>query len=113
VSEGPADPSSGAGPVRVAFRRSGGLAGVTMAADVDADQLGSSHAAVVEDLLADEPAPAEQTSGGSGPDRFSYELTVHDADRSRTYRWGESEVPEPVRPLIDELSARAEPTRPA
>jgi hypothetical protein len=113
VSEGPADPSSGAGPVRVALRRSGGLAGVTMAADVDADQLGSSHAALVDDLLSAEPAPAEQNTGRGGPDRFSYELTVQGADRSRTYRWGESEVPERVRPLIDELSARAEPTRSA
>ncbi len=113
MSEGPADRSSGAGPVRVAFRRSGGLAGLTLASDVDADELGSQHAAVLDGLLDDDdPDPAASSPGASGPDRFAYELTVHGGDRSRTYRWGESEVPERVRPLIDELNARAEPTPP-
>jgi hypothetical protein len=111
VTERAPEAAAGAEPVRVAFRRSGGLAGLTMTTDLDADQLGSSHAAVVQDLLSDEPPPAAPTASGA-PDRFAYELTVAGGDRSRTYRWGEAEVPEQVKPLVAELTARAEPTRP-
>jgi hypothetical protein len=75
------------------------------------DELPDEHARIVESLLS-EPAP---TSGegppGGGADRFQYDLTVDDGERSRTFRWGESEVPDDVRPVLSELSRMATPAR--
>jgi len=43
------------------------------------------------------------------PDAFSYELEVRRGDATHRLRFGEHGVPEPLRPVVDLLSARARP----
>lgn len=94
-------------PVRLGFRRSGGLAGITIAVDTDTDELPPAHGEVVRALLA---GPYSRPSGGpEGPDRFTYELHLDDGRNRRVLRWPEAAVPDGVRSLIAELTARSHP----
>jgi hypothetical protein len=98
--------------MRVEFRRSGGIAGIDMTANVDARELSAEQAQLVAELMSPGTAPAPPPGGAGAPDRFSYELTVTDGERTRTYDWQEAEVPEAVRPLLASLGARARPAPP-
>jgi hypothetical protein len=101
-------------PIHVQLVQSGGLAGLTLVAEVDVDELPSDAAVVVRraldtvDLpaLADRPPPAP-----AGPDRFSYELTVDAAGERRSVKLQEHEVPSELRPLLSTLRPLLGPRR--
>jgi hypothetical protein len=98
----------------VDFRRSGGFAGISLTASTSTDDLVGEHAAQVRDLLAAAPEAeprrgASSASGGAGPDRFQYRLSLSDGQRQREYTWNETQVPDEIRPLIGELTRRAHP----
>ncbi len=94
-------------PVRVSFRRSGGLAGIEIAVVTDADKLSPAQGEMIRALLAAPGSPPPSASGG--PDRFTYELQIDDGEHRRVLRWPETAVPDDVRPLIAELTARSRP----
>jgi hypothetical protein len=94
-------------PVRVRFRRSGGLAGITIATDTDSDELSPAHSETIRALLGGPDNPPASTPGA--PDRFLYELQLDDGRRQRVLRWPETAVPDRVRPLIAELTTRSRP----
>ncbi|MGV9834787.1 protealysin inhibitor emfourin [Nocardia niigatensis] len=97
-------------PIRIAYRRSGGLAGLDLTAEVDAADLLPADAATAAGLLTGDPAgPA----GTGVPDGFSYELTVSDGTRTRTHRWNQPYVPAEVSSLLASLTSRATPSAPA
>ncbi|GAB2441611.1 protealysin inhibitor emfourin [Nocardia tengchongensis] len=97
-------------PIRIAYRRSGGFAGLDMTAEVDAADLPPEDARIAAGLLTGDPAG----SAGTGvPDGFSYELTVTDGTRTRTHRWSQPSVPAEVSPLLATLTSRATPAAPA
>src|SRR5262245_55268695 len=95
------------GPVRVGFRRSGGLAGITIGVDTKTDELSPAQREMIRALLTgpDSPPP----SAPEAPDRFTYELQIDDGRHRRVLRWPETAVPDDVRPLIDELATRSRP----
>jgi hypothetical protein len=97
-------------PVRIDYRRSGGLAGIDMAVSVDSHELPPEDSAIIVDLLANGP-PVEDPPAAA-PDEFSYELTLTDGTRTRTCRWHEPEIPSTVRPLLAALTERAVPAPP-
>jgi hypothetical protein len=94
-------------PVHVTFRRSGGLAGITIGVDTDSDELSPAHVETIRALLAGPDSPP--ASAPEAPDRFSYELQIDDGLRRRVLRWQESQIPDRIRPLIAELSSRSRP----
>lgn len=94
-------------PVRVSFRRSGGLAGIEIAVVTDADKLSPAQSEMIRALLAAPGSPPP--SGPGAPDRFTYELQIDDGEHRRILRWPETAVPDDVRPLIAELTARSRP----
>jgi len=94
-------------PVRVGFRRSGGLAGITIAADTDTNQLSPAQGETIRALLPGPDSPLPSAPGA--PDRFTYELQIDDGEHRRVLRWPETAVPDDVRPLIAELTARSRP----
>ncbi|MFE3257160.1 protealysin inhibitor emfourin [Nocardia sp. NPDC059091] len=97
-------------PIRIAYRRSGGLAGLDLTAEVDAADLPPGDATIAAGLLTGDPAG----SAGTGvPDGFSYEVTVSDGTRTRTYRWSQPYVPAEVSSLLAALTSRATPAAPA
>ncbi len=87
--------------MRVRINRHGGLAGVTLSADVATTDLDGNAAARAEQAitrLLDKPAPVSPPQ----PDRFRYEITVPDRDVSVTV--AEQDLPDDLRPLIEMAS---------
>jgi hypothetical protein len=94
-------------PVRVGFRRSGGLAGITIAVDTNTDELSPAESEMIRALLAGSASAPSSTP--QEPDRFTYELQIDDGRQRRVLRWPEAADPEDLRPLIAELTTRARP----
>ena len=108
--------------LRIAYRRSGGIAGIDMAAECLAADLPEDQARVAADLLGatdedqasgerDDGAAAAGSAPGPGADRFTYTVRVASGARSRTLSWSDSTVPEGARPLLATLAGLARPTR--
>lgn len=99
--------------LRITYRRSGGFAGIDLAADTAAHELPDDDAALATQLLANRQAPADADGAQSGsPDQFTYKLHLDDGARQETYHWSEAKVPDAVRPLLKTLNGRAAPSRP-
>jgi emfourin len=97
---------------RVELVRSGGFAGLSLRAEVDTAAVDDPDAAWVDEALAgvdvDALAAGVTTPGGPGaPDRFTYRLAVDRDGRRSELTFGERAVPEPLRPVVDRLVARA------
>ena len=103
--------------VRIGYRRSGGFAGIELAADATSESLSADQSQLVDRMLAagpPEPPGAGRdaaTHSSAGADRFEYELSLDDGDRVRTFHWSDADLPESVRPLLEALQARATPLR--
>ena len=101
-------------PVHVQLVQSGGLAGLTLVADVDVDDLPPDAAVAVRRALdtADLPSlAARPPSPPAGPDRFSYELTVDGRGERRCVKLQEPDVPAELRPVLTALLPLARPRR--
>lgn len=96
----------------VQFERSGGLAGASVRASVDSDQLAEPDASQLRDLLdrvdfgATSPPP-------KGADRFQYDITVRRAGQSRSLTTYDGSMPQAVKALSDWLVSYARRQRPA
>lgn len=94
--------------MRIAFERSGGMAGLVLAATVEADALppGLAEQATGLDwssLPAQAPAPTRS-------DGFTYRLEVTRSGGGSTQVVLGEPPPAELRPLLDELLARARPS---
>jgi hypothetical protein len=97
-------------PIRIKFHRSGGFAGIPLAATATADQLPEDHAAALEGLLtAGAPGGTHATAPSGGADRFQYQLDLDDGQRHRSYTWDETQVPEAIQPVLGTLTRMAKP----
>jgi hypothetical protein len=96
--------------VKVKMVRSGGIAGLNMVATVDAGDLPSDQQEVVSKLLT-EDLRGNGANRPGGADQFSYQLEIHQGDRTVRRRWQEPEVHESVRPLLAALTRQAKPAR--
>ncbi|MEP7194650.1 MAG: protealysin inhibitor emfourin [Actinomycetota bacterium] len=96
--------------MQVKLVRSGGLAGLSMVATADTDDLPADQQDVVSRLLVEDlRGPGASRSGGS--DQFSYQLEIQHGDRTVRRHWKEPEVHESVRPLLASLARKARPAR--
>jgi len=97
--------------VQLRYRRSGGFAGTTLAADVDGSQLSDADGRLAGQLLT-EPA-AFRASGAPVPpgaaDLTEHRLEVSEGRRSQSFRWTDLDVPDAVRPLLATLRGLAKP----
>ncbi len=101
-------------PIHLQLVQSGGLAGLTLVAEVDVDDLPADAAVAVRRALdtADLPALAARPSPSpAGPDRFSYELTVDSGGERRCVKLQEPEVPAELQPVLTVLLPLARPQR--
>jgi hypothetical protein len=97
---------------RLELVRSGGFAGLSLRAQVDTSAADEPEARWYDDALAgvDVSALAGAESPGSGSpgaDRFVYRLAVERDGHRHELTFGEQAVPEPLRPVVDRLVARA------
>jgi Emfourin len=77
--------------------RRGGIAGVTLRGEADSAEL-----AGAEEVLRS--LPSGPASPGR-PDRFRYEITVTEGERSQTAHFNEDELPEGLRPVVKAVLA--------
>lgn len=96
--------------IAITYRRSGGLAGIDMVAQLRSGELTDDDAAAARSMLARAPAAAGTAPPGR-PDRFDHELELDDGASRRTFHWSDNEIPDEARALVATLGRRAEPTR--
>jgi hypothetical protein len=94
--------------MRIRIRRRGGLAGVTLRAEMDTTELDSATAARVERALTGLLATAGPVSTPH-PDAFEYEIEI--PDRGETVWLGEHDVPAELQPLVELVSRAGSPER--
>jgi len=96
--------------MKIYFERTGGFAGIRMAATVNTESLSPEQARELRDTLdaaAFFDLPARIESPALEADRFRYKLTVEAEGRRHTVEVGEAAVPEALRPLLQHLMAAA------
>lgn len=98
--------------LHIIYRRTGGFAGIAMAADCLGADLPDDQAQVASDLLGEPNLEAPPTQlPGPGADQFTYTLLITQGTRSRTFSWSEGTVPDVARPLLATLGGLSAPSR--
>ena len=99
--------------MEIAFQRSGGFAGLTMATDVDTAKLPPDEARELERLVdCVETSGAGQSKPVGKPDRFQYDLTIKRDGESRHLQLAEQNLTPEARALVKLLLERARKARP-
>jgi nitrogen-specific signal transduction histidine kinase len=96
--------------MRIEFERTGGVAGMRLAASLASDTLPEPDARELTRLIEasrffDLPDRIEEAN--SSGDRFGYAITIDEGSRSHTVQISEAAVPAALRPLIGWLTAAA------
>jgi hypothetical protein len=92
---------------RIKFERTGGFAGMRIAADIEPDQLSEEQNQALLDVLdaLDFPELPEQLmSDSSMPDEFTYTITVEAEDWKHTVVTGDSSASEKMQELLQMLN---------
>jgi hypothetical protein len=99
--------------MNISYERTGGFAGMRIGVDLDLQNLPSVEAAELEKLVkeADFFHLTEALGSKAVPDGFQHAITVESGAQKRTIRFADLAVPEALRPLLDNLSARARSQR--
>lgn len=94
---------------RIKFERSGGFAGMRLSTDLKLDDLPDEQAKSIVELLDDldfDELP-EQMLDESGPDQFTYTITVETKDGEHTVVTGDASAPEKMQELLQLLNRLA------
>ena len=94
---------------KIEFERTGGFMGRKVSLSLNLDELPADQVQTLKLLLdkADFFNLRDTPTKPPVPDSFIYTITVTTAKRTHTVRMSEQAVPEQLRPLITDLSARA------
>jgi hypothetical protein len=98
---------------RIKFERTGGFAGMRLATDLKLQDLPDEQAETLVELLDDmdfNELP-EQMLDKSGPDQFTYTITVETNKWEHTVVTGESSAPEKMQELLQLLNRLARTRR--
>ena len=96
--------------MKVFFERTGGFAGMRMAATIDAESLPPEEKSRLEQNLASArffDLPAKLASPQGGADRFQYRIEVETPGQKHSVEFGEAAAPEELKPLIQQLTILA------
>jgi hypothetical protein len=94
------------GSMHISFERTGGFAGMRLAADIELDQLPEEDAQKIFEMLKEinfNELP-EYPSVSNAADQFSYTITVKVEHIEHTIITGDASAPDDLRPLLDELN---------
>jgi hypothetical protein len=95
---------------RIKFERTGGFAGIRLAADVNVDALPEEQSHTISELLHQmdfQELPANMMDKSNMPDQFTYTITVQTKKWEHTVVTGESSAPEKMQELIELLNRLA------
>ena len=96
------------------FERSGGFTAIPLRLKVNTKDLDSQESKMLQSQVTAADffnLPERETTTGRGYDRFIFKLTVQNARQKHTIEYGDSNIPKPLQPLIDQLSAMARSKR--
>jgi hypothetical protein len=100
--------------MRIEFERTGGFAGMRVAATIDTETLPPDEARAVREMVGAArffDLPAKITSPTPGADQFQYRLTVEAEGRKHTVEVGDASAPEALQPLLRRLTLLARSPR--
>jgi hypothetical protein len=95
---------------RIKFERTGGFAGMRVAADLKMDDLPEEQAKSITELLDDldfEELPQQMTNNSGMPDQFTYTITVETKKGEHTVVTGDVSAPEKMQELLQLLNRLA------
>jgi hypothetical protein len=94
---------------RIKFERSGGFAGMTIARDLKLNELPEEQAKTITELLDDLDFGElpEHMLDESGPDQFTYVITVETKKWEHTVVTGDASAPEKMQELLQLLNRLA------
>ena len=95
---------------RIEFERTGGFAGLRVAAAIDSAQLPLEEARQLEENLAVAgffTLPSKPASPAGGVDSFHYRIRVEQGKQKHTVECGESTAPDTLQPLLRQLTRLA------
>jgi hypothetical protein len=94
--------------IRIVFERSGGFMGRSVSLNLDLDELPPDQAATLKRLVDEsdffnltEPPPKKPVADG-----FAYSLTIKNGKSERTFQLSETNIPQALRPLFENLIER-------
>ena len=93
--------------MKIAFKRSGGFAGMRLSLSLDTQALSEQDAHLLEDLVATTDffdLPPVLPSPPGSVDRFQYEIVVETFEQRHAVDAGEGALPDSLRPLVDQLT---------
>ena len=98
---------------RIKFERTGGFAGMRIATDLKLDDLPDEQANSIRELLNDMDFAKlpEQLLDESGPDQFTYTITVETQKWEHTVVTGDTSAPEKMQELLQLLNRLARTRR--
>jgi len=93
--------------MRVSLKKSGGIAGLKVRAEVDSEELSPAREQKMKDLveqanLLQQPA---KPGGRSMPDQFQYEITIEDQGKTHSFVTSDSAASDELLELVDWLIA--------
>lgn len=94
---------------RIKFERTGGFAGMRIATDLKLDELPAEQAQSIQELLDDMDFGElpEHMLDESGPDQFTYTITVETKKWEHTVVTGDTSAPEKMQELLQLLNRLA------
>ena len=96
------------------FERTGGFTAIPLRLMVDTDELDIQERTLLHSQVAEADffnLPGREPTSASGYDRFTFKLTVQTEQQNHTIEYGDASIPEPLQPLIDQLSLMARTRR--
>jgi len=91
---------------RIKFERTGGFAGIRVAADIDLDGLPREQADQLRELLDEvnfDELPEKLMKGDQVPDGFTYSITVESEKGEHTVTTSDTSAPAKMQPLLELL----------
>ena len=91
--------------MRVSCRKTGGVAGLKISAEVDSDQLSPSQAQKMKELVERAKLfdQAPKPGGKPMPDQFQYEIVVEDQGKKHSFVTNDAAASEELLDLVDWL----------
>jgi len=101
--------------MRVSCRKTGGVAGLKISAEIDSDQLSSDQAHKMNELVERAKLfdQAAKPGGKSMPDQFQYEITVEDGGKKHSFVTNDATASEELLDLVDWLFDVARAQKPS
>jgi hypothetical protein len=101
---------AGQKPFCIFFERSGGFAGITNTVELDSKTLPAEEAEKLEEMIISSGFFEDKDKdmpNSNRPDQFQYKITIEYEGKKQTREFGESSVPESLRPLVHYLTLKA------